>query len=564
MRGSGRARVKLRAHLSGAGTRLAAALLLLLASGLLAAVARERFREAAAGERLYREGILPNGQLLRGERAAAPALVGAEAACVACHRRSGLGSYEGAVLVPPIIGPYLFRSGAENVRDPALPHLPGFAPRPSAYTHETFGAALHNGTGPDGRTLNFLMPRYALDAASLAALEQYLWGLSRTPGPGVSDVAIDFATIVTPDADPPARDAMIAVLQRFFDQHNEQIAAEVRPASPRREDTYRVARRWQLHIWTLRGPSVGWSAQLTGRMHAEPVFAVISGIGGRNWRPIHEFCEREELPCLLPNTEVPVTAEKDFYPIYFSRGVYLEADLLAHQLRQSTGAVIQVFRRDDVGASAAAALRARLRAEGQLTNDVPLEGHSPRSLRELLVSAKPGARIVLWLRPADLRSLPSGAAQDVQIYASGLMAGLERAPLAESWMSKVVFTYPFELPEQRRPRMNFPLAWFRAQQIPVTDERIQSDTYVACQVLSEALGHMLDSFIRELLVERVEMMLGTHLTSGYYPRLGLAPGQRFASKGGYLVQLQPTPAAGSAGAEQVARRVKPLSGWLVP
>jgi hypothetical protein len=85
--------------------------------------------------------------------------------------------------------------------------------------------------------------------------------------------------------------------------------------------------------------------------------------------------------------------------------------------------------------------------------------------------------------------------------------------------------------------MNFPLGWMRVQQLPVVDERVQATTYNACQILAEAIGSMLDSFVRDFLVERIESMLSTRLDSGYYPRLGLAPGQRFASKGGYLVHF---------------------------
>jgi len=33
------------------------------------------------------------------------------------------------------------------------------------------------------------------------------------------------------------------------------------------------------------------------------------------------------------------------------------------------------------------------------------------------------------------------------------------------------------------------------------------------------------------------MHLGTDLINGYYPRLGLAAGQRFASTGGFLVRF---------------------------
>ena len=101
--------------------------------------------------------------------------------------------------------------------------------------------------------------------------------------------------------------------------------------------------------------------------------------------------------------------------------------------------------------------------------------------------------------------------------------------------------------------MGFPLGWFRVRQIPVVDERVQTDTYLACVILSETLGHMLDSFVRDYLVERVEMLLSHRLVNGYYPRLGLAPGQRFASKGGYLVHF--VGAEGPALAADTAWRV---------
>jgi hypothetical protein len=48
---------------------------------------------------------------------------------------------------------------------------------------------------------------------------------------------------------------------------------------------------------------------------------------------------------------------------------------------------------------------------------------------------------------------------------------------------------------------------------------------------------MLDSFVREYLIERMESLLSHRQVNGYFPRLGLAPGQRFASKGGFLVRF---------------------------
>ena len=53
----------------------------------------------ALGRRIYREGVLPSGQPLQGVGAANVTLVGEQAACATCHRRSGYGSSEGPIEV---------------------------------------------------------------------------------------------------------------------------------------------------------------------------------------------------------------------------------------------------------------------------------------------------------------------------------------------------------------------------------------------------------------------------------------------------------------------------------
>jgi len=42
------------------------------------------------------------------------------------------------------------------------------------------------------------------------------------------------------------------------------------------------------------------------------VFALVSGLGGAEWGPVHRFCESQRIPCLLPNLETPPDAGEDF------------------------------------------------------------------------------------------------------------------------------------------------------------------------------------------------------------------------------------------------------------
>ncbi len=500
---------------------------------------------AAAGEAIYRTGTLLSGAALHGEREAGASIEGLRAACITCHRPSGLGSTEGRTVVPPIIGKYLFRAHSTNVRDMSLPHVAGYRSTREPYSDASLAQAVREGRTPNGRVLSYLMPRYTIDDASMASLTAYLKVLSAASVPGVTDDTLHFATIITPDTDPTRRRAMLDVMEGFFADKNAFIRGGQRPMLANREIEYRVSRRWQLHVWQLTGAPDQWEQQLRARLATEPVFAVISGLGGRTWAPVHRFCQAERLPCLFPNVELPVVAEGDFYPVYFSRGVLLEADLIAGLIDAGQRRVVQVFRKDDVGEAAAGALEAAVVAHGgKVENRVlRVDAAGREDVAAALKGLGPDDSLVLWLRPPDLAALPATIPALASALVSGTMGELEQAPLPEGWRSKVRMTYPVDLPDGRKVRMNFPLGWFKIRQIPVVAERIQSDTYIACGILAETLTEMLDSFVRDYLVERVEVMLGHRLVNGYYPRLSLAPGQRFASKGGYLVRF--TEAAGT-------------------
>jgi hypothetical protein len=513
----------------------------------------------AAGEVVYRQGLLPSGKPVLGQRTAEGSVAGQEAACISCHRRSGLGSTEGRIRILPITGKYLFPQNDGNAENNS-PNRQISSLGRTAYTEASLARAIREGIGADGRTLSYLMPRFKLDDATMASLIAYLKGLSLGPVPGISDDTLHFATIITPDAGPAQRQGMLAVMQRFFDTKNNLIGGKSRPLQTSRQVMFRVTRKWQLHVWELTGAPETWDQQLRARLAAEPVFAVISGLGGETWAPVHRFCEEQAIPCLLPNTDVPVAAEQDFYTIYFSRGMLLEAGLISRQLQESRERlglrrIIQVFRPGDIGEPAAEALRSAAAALGMDTVNRPLKtGEPQQSLADALQDIGVGDALILWLRPEDIKALPSEPAKSPAVVISGTMGGLENSPLPASWRKVSSMAYPFDLPDLRKVRMSFPLTWFKIQHIPIVDERIQSDTFLACGVLAETLEHMQDSLVRDYLVERVESMLSKKPATGYYPSMGLAPGQRFASKGGYLVRF----------AEANGSLIVADSDWIVP
>ncbi len=509
------------------------------------------------GANLYLKGILSSGAEVTGTRGGGGSSSGEAVACVNCHRQSGMGTVEGDTVVPPITGRYLFKPGALFGREA------NYAERMTAtrvpYTDATLAKAIREGVDPNGRTLDYLMPRYKLDDATMSSLIAYLKGLSSAQVPGVEIDTLHFATIITPDADPVKRKGMLDVLQHFVTAKNvfyRPIPAPVRYTKM----MYHVPHKWQLQVWELSGEPETWGDQLRKRYKEEPVFAVISGLGGRNWGPIHQFCQQESIPCLFPNVEVPIVAEGDFYNIYFSRGVLLEAQLIAQQIQNSaTGSgihrVVQIFRDGDVGVDAAKALHEDIAPQGLTTIERSLSPHaSEAELEEALKKAGAKDALVLWLRPGDLQNLPSEPPKGTKVFLSGIMGGLDDVPIKGEWRSAARMSYPFEVPSRRGVLLDYPLGWIRFQHIQLVAPETQVETYIACNIVSESLNGMLDNFLRDYLVENVEAMLSTRIIDGYYTRLGLAPGQRFASKGGYIVHF-----AGVGG-----KNLVPDGDWMVP
>ncbi|TGN95302.1 c-type cytochrome [Burkholderia sp. USMB20] len=513
--------------------------------------------DADAGEAIYRRGILGSGAPLEAVHQDGVRLRGAAAACINCHRRSGLGSKEGNNTIPPITWRYLAHPRAQTGEDLDIPYVPGMRTDREPYTEDRLARAVREGLDSEGRPLGRLMPQYALDDADMAALSRYLKRLDRRRLPGVTDTMLHFATIVTPDADPVKRAGMLDVLQHYFADKNAFPFGATPPLRSTRKMMFMVNRRWELHVWSLTGPPDTWHEQLRQYFARQPVLAVVSGLGGRNWAPVHDFCEQQAVPCLFPNVEVPVETDHDFYSVYFSRGVLLESDLIAKRILDEAAArpvktVRQVYRAGDNGERGAQALAAALKAHGIAVSNRALAPHE--DVAHALHGMPRDDALVLWLRPPDLAALEHVPPASDTVFMSGLLGGLDSTPLPTRWRGVTRVAYPFDLPEGRRVRVDYAFGWFTIRHIPMVAPQVQADTYLACGLLAETLSHMVDAFVGEYLVERIEDMLERRILTGYYPRLTLAPGQRFASKGGYIVRF-----AGPDRAKLAAD-----GGWIVP
>jgi hypothetical protein len=219
------------------------------------------------------------------------------------------------------------------------------------------------------------------------------------------------------------------------------------------------------------------------------------------------------------------------------------------------GRIVQLYREGDVGAAAAGALTAALAGTGReiLGRSISPKGGA-RELDRALRGVGGADTLVLWLRPADIEVLFNQSPRAAAVFASTLMGGRALPGMPTGWRAIAQMAYPYDLPERRRVRVDYPLGWMRLRHVALVDEQVQTDTYLACSLVSDTLNRMSDSFIRDYLVERMEEALEHRIVTGYYPRLTLAQNQRFASKGGYIVKF----------AEPAGGRLTPVGQWTVP
>jgi hypothetical protein len=568
--------------------------------------------ELELGRRIYTEGVLSSGAELVGSRAGRAAVVGTAAACVNCHRPSGMGQVEAEFNVPPINGSFLFATRAEKRVSTMDPHVSKrFNQAHEPYTDMSLALAIRNGINSQGREMGVAMPRFNLSESDLRALTVYLKLLSSAWSPGVSETAIHFATVITPDVEPARRKVMIDMLQTILRQKN---SSTVTPAQRRTRHHMVTAaemilgteRNWTLDIWELKGSPETWQAQLVSLYMDHPVFALVSGLSNGSWQPVHDFCSREHVPCWFPSVNIPGQTLSP-YAFYFSGGVGLEAAALARQLKGQKNPpkqVVQIFRDAEAGRAASQRLTQALVGSGITVSNAILGSDQPArdALRQVFDTIKPDDVLMFWFRPEDAEVLAELNPVRGKSYFSGSMARGEEVLLNPAWRENSFLVYPYDLPGHRAKNLDYFHAWLNINKLPLIDEPMQSEVFFALSFLTDTLAEMLDNIYRDYLVERGETMLSVRegvkseqetrdraflgrsgdllkkhgvptihesaridphsMNDGawkgrgttLYPHLSLAPNQRFASKGAYIVRF----------AHDTGKQLKAESDWIVP
>jgi len=135
-----------------------------------------------------------------------------------------------------------------------------------------------------------------------------------------------------------------------------------------------------------------------------------------------------------------VLTAADFYTLYLSQGITLEAEALAAYLSRGSSPVrlLQVFHRDSAGPTASSALRrAFVGIDTASVVDWILEGREPLSPEALAsrLAATQSTAVVLWLPRQGWAGLGAGRstlADPVRLYLSSTLLNGELAAVPET------------------------------------------------------------------------------------------------------------------------------------
>lgn len=514
------------------------------------------------GERMYRDGILPSGKVMDAFIRYDVEVDSSAFSCSSCHLRAGLGSFEGGVITPPTTGNKLYKPYR---RPPSLGDTADQAGRfiyaktvleRPAYTRESLAVALRSGIDPAGQVFNDVMPRYPLSDRDMAILISYLELLSDSPSPGADSKGLSFATIISDDVSQEQRQALLKPLQQFIAGKNQQVAmyeSFIKYGYAPTADMKYAFSSAALDVWELKGAPQTWKKQLAAHHDKQPVFAVLGGISNNDWRPVHEFCEEQRLPCLFPITDFPVVSDNGWYTYYFSKGYSQEGEAAARYLNRldslpANTDILQIVQDSPAGKALAAGFQKVWQELGR--PELPTFTLTAEQLRQqdaldkLLALRKPGV-LLLWadsgLAPVLPALIPKLAAPQMVMVSSGYF-GTATASIAEAVREKVYITYPYRLTPyvgSKEGGFDFKMPVYSSFR-DFGKQRIESlTTTMLSQVVLRGLGLLYDNLHRDHLLDVMSMQMD--VVARDYERLSFGPGQRFTSKGCYIIQLGPGP-----------------------
>jgi hypothetical protein len=165
---------------------------------------------------------------------------------------------------------------------------------------------------------------------------------------------------------------------------------------------------------------------------------------------------------------------------------------------------------------------------------------------------------IVWLSRPELETFwgPfSGSPGAQRLYLSTTLFGTDLQDVPPAAADNVYFVSPQELPDQVDRLLLRSTGWLRAKRIYAPEhKRVQGNAYFALKLAGGSLKALYGYFSREYLLEQIEHMVDNAVYTSVYPRLSLAPGQRFVAKGCYIAK----PSSDGTG------RLEAVTRWVAP
>ncbi|MGB3210383.1 MAG: ABC transporter substrate-binding protein [Desulforhopalus sp.] len=480
------------------------------------------------GEVMYRKGMLPSGEPMVGFVQGDIEVSGPILTCANCHMRSGLGSYEGGVTTLPTNGAKLYAPlvNGYDLPSTSMGLRPLTAPRP-AYTDDDLAGALLAGIDSAGREMSATMPHYVLDDREIEILIFYLKNLSSAHSPGATSEVLRLATVVSEGVSPLDRQSLLEPLNSFIT---------------------RFPRKLILDVWELKGPQATWTEQLEKQYQQQPVFALLSGMVKGSWRPVHEFCEKNSIPSFFPITDLPVVSDNDWYTLYFSKGYYQEgeaaAKYLAHIVELSPKKkIVQVAKESEEGKALTEGFVnswTKLGSAHLVNETISADEIIGENYWQKLASKYPDAVILIWLGTEDLKGieiLGEIPGKPDMVFVSSTMINEALTSIPDEIRKFTYITYPYGLPEERdKNRISVEQFW-RGRNIHPPSKAIAEKVFSGTGLFSYAFSGLKDNRYRDYFLDLFDMMEDQIGYGVRYPRMSFGPGQRYASKGCYIVKF---------------------------
>jgi len=153
------------------------------------------------------------------------------------------------------------------------------------------------------------------------------------------------------------------------------------------------------------------------------------------------------------------------------------------------------------------------------------------------------AVLIAYLK--ELSSVPAPGVTETTLRFATVIAGevspADRAAttLPDAIRGFTCLTYPYRLPRDEDQYAKFAKAWLKSRKAPIDDRRISTRMYSLMSLMAQTLMHLKPNYYRDNLLDVISMF-PDHLYPDY-ERLSFGPGQQYASKGCYIVQVTQGP-----------------------